>query len=42
MKVYIAGKNEADSNGVKVAGDEPLRSNKLLGPSYVVQKTFFN
>ena len=30
--VYIAGKDETDSNGVKVTGNEPWHSSKLLGP----------
>jgi hypothetical protein len=29
VKFYIAGKDETDSNGVKVAGNEPWRSGKL-------------
>ena len=41
VKVYIAGKDEADSNGVKVAGDEPWRSNKLLGSLLCSTKDIF-
>jgi len=31
VKVYIAGKDKYDSNGVKVTCNEPWRSSKLLG-----------
>ena len=41
VKVYIAGKDEADSNGVKVAGDELWRSNKLLGSLLCSTKDIF-
>ena len=31
VRVYLAGKNETDSFGAKIAGNEPWRSTKLLG-----------
>ena len=31
VRVYLAGKNETDSFGAEIAGNEPWRSTKLLG-----------
>ena len=42
VKVHIAGKEDVDSNGVKVAGNEPWRSSKLLGSLLCGTKDIFN
>ena len=42
VKVYIAGKEETDSNGAKIAGNEPWRNSKLLGSMLCSTKDIFN
>ena len=42
VKVYLAGKGDTDSNGVKVAGNESWRSSKLLGSLLCSTKDIFH
>ena len=42
MKVYLAGKGDTDSNGVKAAGNESWRSSKLLGSLLCSTKDIFH
>ena len=42
VKVYIAGKEETDMHGVKVAGNEPWRNSKLLGSLLCSTKDIFH